>query len=158
MSVPAEDHPVNDGSAEQVPEPDRARSIPVEERPLDQGPFHTVDLPDTPQRDRAIDASSWVEAPRALHRLGDDIGAGPARFLRRIGPWLLWRSGPPRGADARYWVADSRNLQRQLTFHLFPDGNGSGVGPSGEVHGRFRAWKVDLRNHVGDPDTREGDA
>lgn len=121
----------------------------MEQRPLDPGPFHTDDLPDTPQRDRAIDVSSWTEAPSTLHRLGDDIDAGPARFLRRIGPWLLWRAGPPRGAHARYWVADSRDLQRQLTFHLFPDGDGRGAGPTGEVHGRFRAWKEDLRDNAG---------
>ncbi|MCU1354781.1 MAG: hypothetical protein JWM89_199 [Acidimicrobiales bacterium] len=122
-------------------------AIPVEERPLDESPIHTVDLPDTPQRDSAIAASSWIEAPEELLHLGDDIGTGPARYLRRIGPWLLWRSGPPRGADARYWVALATDLDRQFTFHLFPDGTGEGAGPTGEVHDRFRAWKEDLRDN-----------
>jgi len=132
-------------------------SIPVEERPPDPGPFHTHDLPPTPQRDRAIEAPAWIEAPAELLTLGDDLAGDPvdgetppipvARYLRRIGPWLLWRAGPPRGADSRYWVAHVDDLNRQFTFHLFPDGDGAGVGPTGETHTRFRAWKEDLRDH-----------
>jgi len=121
-------------------------SIPVEERPPDPGPFHTEDLPPTPQRDRAIEAPAWIEAPTELLDLGTDLGGAVARYLRRIGPWLLWRAGPPRGADSRYWVAHVDDLDRQFTFALFPDGTGSGVGPS-ETHTRFRAWKEDLRDH-----------
>lgn len=127
-------------------EPDRPRSIPVEERPLDTTPIHTVDLPDTPQRDSAIEVSAWLEAPDELVHLSDDLGTTPARYLRRIGPWLLWRTGPPRGANARYWVARSDDLTTQFTFDLFPDGSGSGDGPT-EHHTRFRSWKEDLRDH-----------
>ena len=127
-------------------EPERLRSIPVEERPLDTTPVHTVDLPDTPQRDSAIEASSWIEAPPTLLALGDDLGTSPARYLRRIGPWLLWRTGPPRGAAARYWVCRADDLDTQFTFDLFPDGTGSGHGPT-DQHTRFRAWKEDLRDH-----------
>jgi len=36
------------------------------------------------------------------------------------------------------------DLAEQSTFRLFPDGTGDGVGPSGERHSRFRAWKQDL--------------
>jgi hypothetical protein len=128
-------------------EPERAPSIPVEDRPADPGPFHTTDLPPTPQRDRAIEAQAWLEAPDELLGLADDLGSAPARYLRRIGPWLLWRAGPPRGADARYWVARADDLSEQFTFALFPDGTGSGVGPSGTTHHRFRSWKEDLRDH-----------
>jgi hypothetical protein len=34
-----------------------------------------------------------------------------------------------------------------VTLRLFPDGTADGVGPSGERHERFRAWKEDLRDH-----------
>lgn len=125
---------------------ERPRSIPVEQRPLDTTPVHTADLPDTPQRDRAIEASAWVEAPAELRELGADLGTGPARFLRRIGPWLLWRTGPPSRGDARYWVARDDDLARQFTFRLFPTGDGEGRGPTGP-HIRFRTWKEDLRDH-----------
>ena len=80
-----------------------------------------------------------------LH-LGDDIGGEEAQYKRRIGRWLLWRSGPATGADARYLVIDAEDLTRQYTFRLFPDGNGEGQGPDGAVHTRFRAWKEALRD------------
>ena len=76
---------------------------------------------------------------------GDD--APVARFLRRIGPWLLWRAGPPRGAHSDYWAARADDLSAMFTFHLDPDGSGHGLGPSGEQHTRFRSWKEDLRDH-----------
>ena len=41
-------------------------------------------------------------------------------------------------------VHDADDLADQSTFRLFPDGTGDGVGPSGERHARFRAWKQDL--------------
>ncbi len=34
-----------------------------------------------------------------------------------------------------------------VTFRLFADGTGTGVGPSGTTHTRFRTWKEDLRDH-----------
>ncbi len=76
-----------------------------DERPLDNTPVHTADLPPTPIRDRNVPATAWVEAPADLSRLGDDLPGRPiAEYKRRIGTWLLWRAGPAKGADARYWA------------------------------------------------------
>ena len=116
-----------------------------DERPVDDTPVHTADLPSTPIRDRNIPATAWVEAPKELLSLGDDLPGQPnAEYKRRIGPWLLWRAGPATDADACYWVAEADDLTRQFTFRLFPDGRGDGAGPSGQRHIRFRAWKEDL--------------
>jgi hypothetical protein len=116
-----------------------------DQRPDDDTPIHTADLPPTPTRDRNIVATAWIEAPAELLELGDDLPDRPvATYKRRIGAWLLWRSGPASGGDARYWAADADDLTRQVTLRLFPDGNGDGVGPSGVRHTRFRAWKEDL--------------
>lgn len=125
-----------------------AASLPADERPVDPTPVHTANLPLTPVRDRNIPATAWVEAPTELLSLGDDIGHPVITYKRRIGPWLLWRAGPARGADARYWAAPVDNPAdpaSQFTFRLFPDGSGGGVGPSGTRHQRFRAWKEDLQ-------------
>lgn len=120
-------------------------ALRYDERPDDTTPVHTEQLPDTPTRDRNIVASAWVEAPPELRTLGDDLPGRPvATYKRRIGDWLLWRAGPAVDADARYWAADRTDLARQVTFRLFPDGNGDGIGPSGQRHTRFRAWKEDL--------------
>jgi hypothetical protein len=108
---------------------------------------HTEDLPPTPIRDRNIPASAWIEAPDALLRLGDDIGQPVIAYKRRLGRWLLWRAGPASRADARYLAIDAEDLSRSFSFRLFADGSGEGVGPSGEVHTRFRAWKEDLNAH-----------
>ena len=128
------------------PLPDRP--LPADERPLDTTPIHTADLPPTPTRDRNIVALAWIEAPPELLTLGDDLPApdGPlvTAYKRRIGPWLLWRVGPAKGADARYFAVRADDLAEQSTFRLFPDGTGDGVGPSGQRHSRFRAWKQDL--------------
>ena len=122
-------------------------ALRYDERPYDDTPIHTADLPLTPVRDRNIPASAWVEAPESLRRLGDDLRGTPmADYKRRIGPWLLWRAGPAAGADARYWVARIDDLASTYTFRLYPSGEGSGVGPSGATHTRFRAWKEDLRD------------
>lgn len=119
-----------------------------DQRPIDPTPIHTIDLPDTPQRDRRIPATAWVEAPHSLLRSGDDLGTDlVVSYLRRIGPWLLWRAGPATGADARYWACPADDLEGHQTFRLFPDGSGEGVGPSGDTHTRFRTWKEDLRDH-----------
>ena len=123
------------------------RALHYDERPPDHTPIHTADLPATPVRDRNIVATAWIEAPSELLELGRDLPGHPvAEYKRRIGPWLLWRAGPATDADARYWVADARDLSRQFTFRLFPDGSGDGVGPSGTHHDRFRSWKEDLRD------------
>ncbi len=119
-----------------------------DERPIDPTPVDTADLPPTPVRDRNIPASAWRQAPDSLLALGADLPAEPeAEYKRRIGPWILWRAGPAKGADARYWVAHEDDLDRSFTLRLFPDGSAQGVGPSGAEHSRFRAWKEDLRDH-----------
>lgn len=110
-----------------------------DERPLDHTPLHTAELPPTPVRDRNIPATAWVEAPAELVAL-DPV----AEYKRRIGPWLLWRSGPATGDHATYVAIDAGDLRHQHVFHLLPDGNGDGTGPSGAHHTRFRAWKEDL--------------
>jgi hypothetical protein len=118
-----------------------------DERPVDDTPVHTAELPPTPVRDRNIPATAWVEAPDSLLTLGDDLPDRPvADYKRRIGPWLLWRAGPAKGADARYWAAHLDQLDQPVTLRLFPDGTADGVGPSGTRHDRFRAWKEDLRD------------
>lgn len=133
------------------------RPLPADERPPDTTPIHTADLPATPTRDRNIVAAAWIEAPPELLALDDGLAApdGPLTiaYKRRIGPWLLWRAGPARGADARYLAVLADDLSQQWTFRLFPDGSGDGAGPSGTRHTRFRAWKEDLiGRHEASPD------
>jgi hypothetical protein len=122
-------------------------ALPYDERPYDDTPVHTEDLPPTPQRDRNIPATAWVEAPHELLHLGDDIGNPRIDYKRRIGRWLLWRAGPATKANARYMALASDDVTAQHTFRLFADGTGEGAGPSGESHARFRTWKEDLKAH-----------
>ena len=122
-------------------------ALPADERPIDPTPVHTVDLPPTPIRDRNIPAHAWVEAPERLLHLGDDIDQPVITYKRRLGPWLLWRAGPASHAEARYLAVHAGDLSRQHEFRLHRDGRGSGGGPSGESHDRFRAWKQDLHDH-----------
>ncbi len=118
-----------------------------DQRPTDDTPVHTDDLPPTPIRDRNIPATAWVEAPDSLLELGADLPDEPvAEYKRRIGPWILWRAGPAKGGDARYWVQHD-TTGAEYTLRLFPDASADGLGPSGERHGRFRSWKEDLRDH-----------
>ena len=120
-----------------------------DERPVDDTPLHTDELPATPVRDRNIPATAWIEAPDDLLALGDDLPGLPvAEYKRRIGPWLLWRAGPASGGDARYWTCRSGEPTPAFTLRLHPDGTAEGVGPSGTMHRRFRAWKEDLRDSV----------
>lgn len=123
-------------------------TLPFEQRPAVTHDVHTDDLPATPQRDSRIPVSRWVEAPDAIFRLGDDLADGPAEagYLRRIGPWLLWRAGPATDADARYGAVHAGDSSRVFTFRLRPDGTGAGLGPDGVEHERFRAWKEALRD------------
>ena len=123
-----------------------SEALPVGDRPVDPTPVHTEDLPATPQRDRRIPASAWVEAPEAARTLGDDLGVGEAHYLRRIGRWLLWRAGPPTRGDARYLAVAADDLTDAWTFRLFPDGTGEGITPDGRSHTRFRTWKESLRD------------
>lgn len=134
---------MSDDANESVP-----KALRYDQRPEDPTPITTSDLPPTPQRDRNIPATAWIEAPNQLLHLGDDLPDQPmAYYKRRIGRWLLWRAGPASEADARYWAADQDDLSRQFVFRLFSDGSGRGQGPSGHVHDRFRTWKEDLRDH-----------
>src|SRR3546814_12123342 len=113
-------------------------SLPYHQRPNDHTPVHTEDLPDTPIRDRAIPATAWVEAPEELLHLGDDLHDRPVTsHKRRIGPWLLWRSGPARKAAARYWAARAVVLSAFWTFTLTSDGDGEAFSPPGVVHERI---------------------
>jgi hypothetical protein len=90
-----------------------------------------------------IPAAAWVEAPDELLHLGDELGE-PVEYKRRIGGWLLWRAGPPVG-EARYLaVADDGSARHRFDLH---GKRGSGLGPDGERHERFRTWKEALRDH-----------
>lgn len=124
-------------------------ALPYYERPVDNRPVHTTDLPDTPQRDRTIVATAWIESPPELVHLGEDLGYDQVDYKRRIGRWLLWRSGPANHADARYMAVAADDVTERFAFRLFTDGTGTGEGPSGRTHTRFREWKEDLRDHGG---------
>lgn len=118
--------------------------MPAEDRPIDTTPVSTADLPATPMRDRSIPAPAWREAPAELLVLGDDLPGRPqALYIRRIGRWLVWRAGPASHGDARYLALSGGE---QVTYRLHPDGTGSGDGPDGATHARFRAWKEALRD------------
>ena len=120
-----------------------------DERPVDDTALHTPELPATPVRDRNIPATAWIEAPAVVLEAGHDLPDTPvADYKRRIGPWLLWRAGPATGGDARYVAIRSDDLTAHHEFRLFPDGDGTGTGPSGATHTRFRTWKEDLRDHA----------
>ena len=120
-------------------------ALPADQRPDDHTPVTTADLPATPTRDRNIVATAWDDAPPSLLTVGDDLpGRPPARYKRRIGEWLLWRAGPASGGDARYWAARPGHLDEPLTFRLFPDGSGDGIGADGSRQTRFRGWKETL--------------
>jgi hypothetical protein len=122
-------------------------ALPYDQRPIDDRPVDTADLPPLPQRDRSIPASAWRQAPEALLRLGEPFGGPEALYKRRIGGWLLWRSGPATKADAAYLALWADDLALAHSFRLSPDGTGDGAGPSGATHTRFRTWKEDLRDH-----------
>ena len=120
-------------------------ALRYDERPDDDTPIGTDELPATPTRDRNITATAWTDAPASLLAVGDDLPDRPvAHYKRRIADWLLWRAGPASGGDARYWAARPEALDQPVTFRLFPDGNGDGLGPDGSHHTRFRSWKESL--------------
>lgn len=108
--------------------------------PFLSGPLSTADLPATPLRSHRIAATAWTGAPDELLRLGDDLGVG-AEYRRRIGRFLLWRAGPPVG-EARYMAIDPESGE---TWRFDLHGHrGTGVGPDGNHHTRFRTWKEAL--------------
>ena len=121
---------------------------PAEDRPPTDRDWTTDELPATPQRDFLIPASRWVEAPAPVRTLGADLGVELVAYLRRIGPYLLWRAGPATHADARYLAINAGDFDEQWTFRLFPDGTGDGRAPDGRTHTRFRTWKEALRDHA----------
>ena len=120
--------------------------IPAEERPPITHDLHTDELPPLPQRDYLIPVERWIEAPAELVSLGSDFGVSLVAFKRRIGRYLLWRAGPAVGADACYMALDAEDLSRRFTFRLLADSTGSGAGPDGVLHDRFRTWKESLRD------------
>ena len=116
-------------------------ALPVSERPFTNESYDTVDLPDTPTRLFRIPATGWNQAPDELLSLGDELGES-VEYKRRIGRYLLWRAGPPVG-QAWYLAIAADDLGRRYRFRL--DGkHGSGVGPDGDDHLRFRTWKQAL--------------
>ena len=132
---------------------------PRRSRPLDLTPIETLQLPVTPAADRNIPAEAWVEAPAALLALGDEIAEPTVLYLRQLGPFLLWRAGPGRTRSATNWMAlDVVDLARTFVFHQAADGTGSGTGPSGAPHERFRSWKEDLRRNGVGGDSASDDA
>ena len=92
-----------------------------EDRPIDPTPLHTVDLPATPQRDRTIPATAWIEAPAELLELGRDLGHELVAYKRRIGPWLLWRAGPAAKGNARYAALAADDLRAPVHLPAAPD-------------------------------------
>ena len=116
-------------------------ALPPSERPFTAERFSTAELPDTPTRSFRIPAAGWLDAPEQLLRLGAEIDED-VEYKRRIGPFLLWRAGPPIGR-AIYLAIDAGDLERRYRFDLHGR-QGSGWGPDGVEHVRFRAWKESL--------------
>jgi hypothetical protein len=120
--------------------------MPAEDRTPVERDYHTEELPPTPQRDYLIPATRWVEAPVEVRALGEDLGVELVAYLRRIGPYLLWRAGPATRANTRYMAINAADFDDRWTFRLFPDGTGDGSAPDGSQHTRFRTWKEALRD------------
>jgi len=114
--------------------------IPVQQRPFVMGRFTIAQLLPTQRTDR-IPASSWEETLAALLALGDDPNE-PVEYKRQIGGYLLWRAGPPVG-EARYMASRIDDISCQFRFRLHGK-RGSGVGPDGNTHERYRSWKESL--------------
>jgi len=121
-------------------------STPTEDRPPVEQDLHTDELPPLPQRASMIPVQRWVEAPDEVRHLGDEIGVELVAYIRRIGDYLVWRAGRATGEAARYIAVHATDLHEQWRFALDAAGDGSGTGPDGVVHTRFRTWKESLRD------------
>ncbi len=121
-------------------------ALPVGERPFTDEKFSTDELPPTPTRSFRIPATGWLEAPDELLHLGDDLDE-PVEYKRRIGEYLLWRAGPPVG-EAWYLAVDANDRSRVFRFRLHGR-TGTGPGPDGTTHTRFRSWKESLLHDEG---------
>jgi hypothetical protein len=119
--------------------------VPAEDRPPVERDYTTAELPPLPQREYMIPATRWVDAPRSVLDLGHDLGADLVVYIRRIGPYLLWRAGGPTKVHARYVAVNAGDLSDEWFFRLYPDGTGDGDAPDGTHHTRFRTWKEALR-------------
>jgi len=120
-------------------------SVATEDRtPVDRD-LHTAELPPLPQRETMVPVTQWIEAPDEVRDLGGDIDVDLVTYIRRIGPYLLWRAGRAAGERARYCAVHADDLDERWRFDLDADGNGSGVGPDGVRHERFRDWKLSLK-------------
>jgi hypothetical protein len=116
-------------------------SAPSHRRPFTERRYRTGELPDTPTRHFRIPAAGWTDAPEILLTLGDELGE-PVEYKRRIGDFFLWRAGPPVGR-AIYLAIDVEDPGHVYRFDL-EGRTGSGLGPDGVEHVRFRAWKEAL--------------
>ncbi len=67
-------------------------------------------------------------------------------YKRRIGRYLLWRAGPPVGRSRYLAVRDDLAAAYRFELH---GRTGTGRGPDGQVHERFRTWKEALRDDGG---------
>jgi hypothetical protein len=120
-------------------------AVATEDRTPVEHDLHTEDLPALPQRHTMIPATRWIEAPAEVRELGRDLGVPLVSYIRRIGPYLVWRAGRAAGERARYCAVDADDLDERWLFELDADGNGSGIGPDGVEHHRFRDWKLSLK-------------
>jgi hypothetical protein len=121
-------------------------SMPTEDRPPVEHDLHTEDLPPLPQRESMIPVTRWLEAPTFVRDLGADIGVDLVAYIRSIHGYLLWRAGRAAGEPARYCAVNAEDFEDHWFFALDAEGNGSGEGPDGVVHTRFRTWKESLRD------------
>jgi hypothetical protein len=120
-------------------------SVATEDRAPVERDLHTEELPALPQRHSMVPAARWIEAPVEVRDLGRDFGVELVTYIRRIGPYLLWRAGRAAGERARYCAVKADDLDERWRFDLDPEGNGSGTGPDGVEHHRFRDWKLSLK-------------
>ena len=100
-----------------------------EDRPVDPTPVHTVDLPATPQRDRTIPATAWIEAPPELLALGTGSRprAGGVQTSHRTLAALACRTSGEGQRSLRR--AGGRRSARQLHVPPPPDGRRRGARP-----------------------------